>query len=187
MKFLIACLGNVGQEYEDTRHNIGFWVADQLCDELDGKFNTGRLAQTAQLKYKGRTLVVIKPTTFMNLSGKAVQYWMQQEQIPIDRLLVVVDDIALPTAMLRMKKKGGDAGHNGLSHIIQTLGTNEFARLRFGIGDDFPRGRQVDFVLGRWKPSELDLVTPKLKDASEMVQSFTTIGIERTMTAYNNK
>lgn len=187
MKYLIACLGNVGQEYEDTRHNIGFWVADQLCDDLGGDFTTGRLAQTARLKYKGRNLVVIKPTTYMNLSGRAVHYWMQQEQIPIERLLVVVDDIALPTAVLRMKKKGGDAGHNGLSHIIQTIGSNEFARLRFGIGDDFPRGRQVDYVLGSWKPSELDLVEPKLKDAVEMVQSFTTIGIERTMTAYNNK
>lgn len=187
MKYLIACLGNIGKEYETTRHNIGFWVADQLCDDLGGSFTTGRLAQTALLKYKGRSLVVIKPTTFMNLSGKAIQYWMQHEQIPIERLLVVVDDIALPTALLRMKKKGGDAGHNGLNHIIQTLGTSEFARLRFGIGDDFPTGRQVDFVLGNWKPSELDLVKPKLSQAVEMIQSFTTIGIERTMTMFNNK
>ncbi|MBG0782375.1 MAG: aminoacyl-tRNA hydrolase [Bacteroidales bacterium] len=187
MKFLIACLGNIGAEYEDTRHNIGFWVADRLADQHKVSFTTGRLAQSTLIKHRGRSLVVIKPTTFMNLSGKAIQYWMQHEQIPVDRLLVVVDDIALPLGMLRMKKKGGDAGHNGLNHIIQSLGTSEFARLRFGIGDDFPKGRQVDFVLGRWKPSEIDVVEPRLDVAAEMVLSFTTIGIERTMTKYNNK
>ena len=187
MKYLIACLGNIGVEYDDTRHNIGFLVADRLVADLGGSFSTGRLAQTALLKFKSRSLVVIKPTTFMNLSGKAVQYWMRNENIPIENVLVVVDDIALPTGLLRMKKKGGDAGHNGLNHIIETLGTNEFARLRFGIGDDFPRGRQVDYVLGKWSRQEKDIILPKLDDAVEMVKSFATIGIERTMTAYNNK
>lgn len=187
MKYLIACLGNIGAEYEDTRHNIGFLVADRLCADMGGSFSTGRLAQTALLKFKSRSLEVIKPTTFMNLSGKAVQYWMRSENIPIENVLVVVDDIALPTGLLRMKKKGGDAGHNGLNHIIETLGTNEFARLRFGIGDDFPRGRQVDYVLGSWSRQEKEIILPKLDDAIEMVKSFTTIGIERTMTAYNNK
>ena len=187
MKFLIACLGNIGLEYEDTRHNIGFWVADRLADQHKASFTTGRLAQHTLIRHKGRSLLIIKPTTFMNLSGKAIQYWMQQENIPLDRVLVVVDDIALPLGTLRMKKKGGDAGHNGLNHIIQVLGTNEFARLRFGIGDNFPKGRQVDYVLGRWKPSEIDAVEPRLDVAAEMVLSYTTIGIERTMTAFNNK
>lgn len=187
MKFLIACLGNIGIEYEDTRHNIGFWVADRLADQHKASFTNGRLAQHTLIKHKGRSLLIIKPTTFMNLSGKAIQYWMQQENIPLDRVLVVVDDIALPLGTLRMKKKGGDAGHNGLNHIIQILGTNEFARLRFGIGDNFPKGRQVDFVLGRWKPSEIDVIEPRLDVAAEMVLSYTTIGIERTMTAFNNK
>ena len=123
----------------------------------------------------------------MNLSGRAVQFWMRSEQIPLENMLVVVDDLALPTATLRLKKKGGDAGHNGLSHIIETLGTNEFARLRFGIGDDFARGRQVDYVLGKWSRQEKELILPKLDDAVEMVKSFATIGIERTMTAFNNK
>ncbi len=187
MKYLIACLGNIGAEYDDTRHNIGFMVADHLCTDLGGSFSTGRLAQTALLKFKSRSLVVIKPTTFMNLSGRAVQYWMRNENIPIENVLVVVDDIALPTGLLRMKKKGGDAGHNGLNHIIETLGTNEFARLRFGIGDDFPRGRQVDYVLGKWSRQEKEIILPRLDDAVEMVKSFATLGIERTMTAFNNK
>ena len=187
MKYLIACLGNVGSEYDDTRHNVGFMVADKLCADLGGSFTTGRLAQTALLKHKSRQLFVIKPTTFMNLSGRAVQFWMRSEQIPLENMLVVVDDLALPTATLRLKKKGGDAGHNGLSHIIETLATTEFARLRFGIGDDFARGRQVDYVLGKWSRQEKELILPKLDDAVEMVKSFATIGIERTMTAFNNK
>ncbi|MBS4061733.1 MAG: aminoacyl-tRNA hydrolase [Bacteroidetes bacterium] len=187
MKYLIACLGNIGAEYADTRHNIGFMVGDYLCKDLSGKFETTRLAQLALLKYKSRSLVVIKPTTYMNLSGKAVQYWLRQEQIPVENLLVVVDDIALPTATLRLKLKGGDAGHNGLEHIINTLGTNQFSRLRFGIGDDFPKGRQVDYVLGNWSRQELEIIEPKILVASEMIKSFATIGAERTMTAYNNK
>ena len=187
MKYLIACLGNIGAEYDNTRHNIGFMIADHMAKESEQQFTTNRLAQTTLIKHKGRSLIVIKPTTYMNLSGKAIQYWLKNENIPIENLLVVVDDIALPTATLRMKKKGSDAGHNGLIHIIETLGTNEYARLRFGIGDNFSRGRQVDYVLGKFTPSEMDLVEPKIDTAIEMIKSFATIGIDRTMNLYNNK
>lgn len=187
MKFLIAGLGNIGAEYEQTRHNIGFTVVDALCQELNGQFETLRLAQLARLKYRGRSLVLIKPTTYMNLSGKAIQYWLRQEKIELSNLLVVVDDIALPTGTLRLKSKGGDAGHNGLIDIIQTLSTNQFARLRFGIGNDFPRGRQSDYVLGKWTRQEIDIIDPRIDVATEMVKSFVSTGIERTMTAFNNK
>ncbi|PKP47213.1 MAG: aminoacyl-tRNA hydrolase [Bacteroidetes bacterium HGW-Bacteroidetes-1] len=187
MKYLIACLGNIGPEYVNTRHNIGFMTGDFLCNDLSGKFTTERLAQTATLKYKSRSLVVIKPTTYMNLSGKAIQYWLRQEQIPLENLLVVVDDIALPLGELRVKLKGGDAGHNGLEHIINTLGTNQFARLRFGIGDDFQRGRQVEYVLGTWSKQELNVIEPRIAVAAEIIKSFATIGTERTMTLYNKK
>ncbi len=187
MKYLIAGLGNVGATYAGTRHNIGFDVVDALCNDMKGQFETGRLAQTAQVKFKGRMLILIKPTTFMNLSGKAVQYWLKKENVPLENLLVVVDDIALPTGLLRMKSKGGDAGHNGLIDIIQSIGTNSFARLRFGIGDDFPRGRQADYVLGAWSRQELDIVLPKLPVAVDMIKSFVSIGIGQTMTMYNNK
>ena len=165
MKYLIACLGNIGREYENTRHNIGFSIADHWAKEFETAFTTNRLAQTAVAKHKGKVMLVIKPTTYMNLSGKAVNYWMKQEKVPIENLLVVLDDIALPFATLRMRTKGSDGGHNGLSDIINTLGTNEFARLRFGLGDDYPKGRQVDFVLGQWKPAEQQVVEQKLDTA----------------------
>ncbi|MBK9291718.1 MAG: aminoacyl-tRNA hydrolase [Bacteroidetes bacterium] len=187
MKYLIACLGNIGAEYTDTRHNIGFMVGDQLARDLEVQFSTQRLAQLATAKHKGRTLVIIKPTTYMNLSGKAVQYWLKAENIPLENLLVVVDDIALPTGTLRMKTKGSDAGHNGLASIIESLGTQEWARLRFGIGDNFPRGKQVDYVLGKWTPQELDIILPKIPVAADIVKSFVTIGAARTMNLYNNK
>lgn len=187
LKYLIVGLGNIGAEYASTRHNIGFMLADALCQTLEGKFTTGRLAQHALLKYRSKPLVVIKPTTFMNLSGKAVQYWLRHEDIPVENMLVLVDDIALPTGQLRMKKKGGDAGHNGLTDIIQTLGTNEFSRLRFGIGDDFPKGRQVDYVLGEWSRQETEIILPRIDVAVDMIKSFVAIGIERTMTAFNKK
>ncbi|MCE1201702.1 MAG: aminoacyl-tRNA hydrolase [Bacteroidia bacterium] len=187
MKYLIACLGNTGSEYANTRHNIGFMVGDFLAGDLESKFSTERLAQVATAKYKSRTLVIIKPTTYMNLSGKAVQYWLRTENIPIENLLVVVDDIALPTGVLRMKTKGSDAGHNGLQNIIETLGTQDWARLRFGIGDNFPRGKQVDYVLGQWSSQELDIIMPRIPVAADMVKSFASIGAARTMNLYNNK
>jgi len=187
MKYLIACLGNIGAEYANTRHNVGFVVAGALATSLKGKFETGRLAAVARLKFKGRVLVVIKPTTYMNLSGKAVKYWLTKEKIPLDNLLVVLDDIALPLGMLRLKKQGGDAGHNGLTDIIEKLGTNVFPRLRVGIGNDFPKGYQVDYVLGEWSRSETDLLIPRVEKAVEIIKSFVTLGTDRTMNLYNNK
>ena len=186
MKYLIACLGNIGAEYDDTRHNIGFKIADRLAKDLKATFTTSRLAQVAEMRFKGKTLVVIKPTTYMNLSGKAVKYWLNEEKIPIENLLVVNDDLALPLGTLRLKKQGSDGGHNGLTDIIEKLGTNVFCRLRFGTGDDFPRGRQIDFVLGKWKPSEEPIVDEKADLAVEIIKSFVTQGPDRTMTQYNN-
>ena len=187
MKYLIACLGNIGAEYDETRHNIGFKIADRLAKDLECTFTTSRLAQVSEMKYKGKTLIVIKPTTYMNLSGRAVKYWLDQEKIPLENLLVVNDDIALPLGTLRLRKKGADGGHNGLTDIIEKLGTNEFCRLRFGLGDDFPRGRQIDFVLGHWTPNEAPIVDEKTDLATEIIKSFVTQGPDRTMTQFNNK
>ena len=187
MKYLIIGLGNVGAAYANTRHNAGFVVTDALVKELKGEWKVERLASVSKVKFKGRTLVVIKPTTYMNLSGKAVKYWLGQEKIPIDKMLVVVDDIAIPLGILRLKAKGGDAGHNGLTDIILKLNTDSFPRLRIGIGDDFPRGYQSDYVLGEWSKKEVELMIPRVEMAVEMVKSFVTIGIGRTMTAFNNK
>ena len=146
MKYLIAGLGNIGPEYHETRHNIGFMVVDALAQAAGITFNDGRYGFTATMSVKGRQLILLKPSTFMNLSGNAVRYWMQKENIPLENVLIVVDDLALPFGTLRLKGKGSDAGHNGLKHIAATLGTQNYARLRFGIGNDFPRGGQVDFV-----------------------------------------
>ncbi len=187
MKYLIAGLGNIGNDYVNTRHNIGFDVADTLINELKGESKIERLAVVSHVKFRGRILVVIKPTTYMNLSGKALKYWLDKEKIPIERLLVTLDDIALPTGTLRMKAKGGDAGHNGLTDIIDKLGTNIFARLRIGIGNDFSVGRQSDYVLGQWTKSEENLMIPRVEVATEMIKSFVSVGIGRTMTLFNNK
>lgn len=187
MKYLIAGLGNIGAEYSNTRHNIGFVVVDALVKELKGEFKVEKLASVARVKYKGRSLVVIKPTTYMNLSGKSVKYWLDKENIPLNHLMLVLDDIALPTGSLRMKAKGGDAGHNGITDCILKLNTVEFPRLRIGIGDDFPKGYQADYVLGEWTRSEESIMIPRIDVATEMIKSFTTIGIELTMTKYNNK
>ena len=187
MKYLIVGLGNIGAEYANTRHNVGFVVADALAAELKGTWKTDRLAAVAKLKFKGRTLVVIKPSTYMNLSGRAVKYWMEQEKVTVENLLVVVDDIALPLGTLRMKAKGGDAGHNGLTDIIIKLNTEQFPRLRMGIGDDFAKGYQSDYVLGEWTKKETELMIPRIGAALEMIKSFVTVGIDRTMTAFNNK
>jgi len=187
LKYLIVGLGNVGAEYANTRHNIGFVVADALVKELKGEWKIERLASVSKVKFKGRTLVVIKPTTYMNLSGKSVKYWLDQENIPVERVLVVVDDIAIPLGTLRMKAKGGDAGHNGLTDIILKLNTDIFPRLRIGIGDDFARGQQSEYVLGEWSMKEVDVMIPKIETTVEIIKSFTTIGIGQTMTTYNNK
>ena len=185
MKYLIACLGNIGAEYENTRHNAGFRIADRLAKDLETPFTTSRLAQVAEMKFRGKTLVVIKPTTYMNLSGKAVKYWLDLEKIPIENLLVVNDDIALPLGTSRLLKKGADGGHNGLTDIIEKLGTNEFCRLRFGIGDDFSRGHQIDFVLGQWKSSEEPVVDQTVDKAVEAIKSFVVQGPDRTMNQFN--
>lgn len=187
MKYLIACLGNIGAEYANTRHNVGFMVADHLAKDLGNSFITSRLAMVSEMKFKGRQMLVIKPTTYMNLSGKAVKYWATQEKIPLENILVICDDLALPVGTLRMRKKGSDGGHNGLKDIIAALGTNEFCRLRFGIGNDFAKGRQVDFVIGEWKTAEIEAIQPRLDIAAEIVKSFVTQGPELTMTQYNNK
>jgi len=187
VKYLIAGLGNIGDEYTDTRHNIGFIIADALAQEGKTSFKPERLASMAKMKFKARTLVVIKPSTYMNLSGKAIKYWLDKEKIPIENLLVITDDLALSTGTLRLRAKGGDGGHNGLISIIETLGSQQFARLRVGIGNEFAKGYQVDYVLGKWTKTEEDTMIPKVKTAVEIVKSFTTIGISRAMNIYNIK
>jgi len=187
MKYLIVGLGNIGEEYENTRHNIGFKVADAIAEEADAKFSTERYASVAQIKYKGRSLLIAKPTTYMNLSGKAVRYWMNEEKISIENTIVVVDDLALPFGKLRLKSKGSDAGHNGLKDIQATLGTNQYPRLRFGIGDDFAKGRQIEYVLGQWSKEEAKLLAEKIDICSSIIKSFATIGIAKTMSQFNSK
>jgi len=185
MKYLIAGLGNIGAEYELTRHNIGFLVLDQLADKHGGKFAMDRLAEKAEIKHKGRSLHLIKPTTYMNLSGKAIAYWLQELKIPKENLLVILDDLALPFGTLRMRTKGSSAGHNGLKNIEQLLNGQDYSRLRFGIGNEFGKGQQVDFVLSNFTQQEFTELPPIMERANEMVLSFTTIGPERTMSLYN--
>lgn len=187
MKYLIACLGNIGDEYANTRHNIGFIIADALAQQAEASFKTERYADVCKIKYRGKILVVIKPSTYMNLSGKSIRYWMEKENISRERVLVITDDIALPAGTLRMRKKGGAGGHNGLENTILMLGTEQFPRLRVGIGNDFARGYQSDYVLGKWTREEEELMIPKIKTAITMVQSFIVRGIDQTMTDFNNK
>jgi PTH1 family peptidyl-tRNA hydrolase len=187
MKFLITGLGNIGSEYAHTRHNIGFDIVEHIAREEGVPFDDGRYGLTAQYKYKGKTFILLKPSTYVNLSGKAVNYWMQKEKIPLENLLIIVDDLALPFGSLRMKAKGSDAGHNGLKSINDSLGHNQYARLRFGIGDNFRKGQQVDYVLGKWTPEEKRELPERFELASEIVKSFGTIGVPRTMSIFNNK
>ena len=186
MKYLIVGLGNIGSEYAHTRHNIGFDIADELVKSLDGSFQNTRLAYYAEGSFKGRKLHVIKPTTYMNLSGKAVDYYMQELKIPIENVLVLVDDLALPLGKLRLKLQGSSAGHNGLKSIEALCGGQQYPRLRFGIGDNYPKGRQVDFVLAPFDKDE-QLELPALIDRSvELIKSFVTVGPAKTMTAFNS-
>ena len=187
MKYLIIGLGNIGAEYENTRHNIGFDILDAIAKGKEEKFIVGRLAAVARIKHKGKIFILIKPTTYMNLSGKAVKYWMQTEKINIENLLVVTDDIALDPGTLRVRPKGSHGGHNGLENIIESLGTSNFARLRFGIGNDYPRGRQADYVLSQWKASEKAMLNEKIAQAAEIVLSFGISGVSSTMILFNNK
>ncbi len=187
MKYLIAGLGNIGDEYADTRHNIGFAVTDALAMNLKATFEVGRLASVARMSLKGRTIFAIKPSTYMNLSGKAIRYWMQKEDIPKENILVIVDDLALPLGALRLKTKGSDGGHNGLISIIETIETTEFSRLRVGIGNDFAKGYQVDYVLGRWTPDETKILLPRIEITVELIKSFVLVGAERTMNYFNKR
>lgn len=185
MKYLIVGLGNIGAEYEHTRHNIGFDIADAFVKKHGGSFREDRLADVAEVKWKGRTFVVIKPTTYMNLSGKAVKYWMDKEKVSLENILVLVDDLALPLEVIRLRAGGSDAGQNGLKSIQELLGTNQYPRLRFGIGNNFPRGRQVEFVLGKWNNEEWAVVMAKLGKCVELIESFATVGLPRTMNIFN--
>ncbi|MDD5508247.1 MAG: aminoacyl-tRNA hydrolase [Bacteroidales bacterium] len=187
MKYLITGLGNIGDEYANTRHNIGFVVLDALALSFGVSFTPGRYASVASARYKGRTLVMIKPSTYVNLSGKAVKYWLNREKVPHENLLVVVDDLALPTGQLRLRAKGSDGGHNGLADIIFHLQTTEFPRLRIGIGNDFAQGYQVDYVLSRWTRQEEEILIPRVEKAVEAIRSFVTIGIDGTMGIVNPK
>ena len=184
-KFLIAGLGNIGAEYAGTRHNIGFDVMDALATSLSGRYSIERLAEKVELKWHGQILVCIKPTTYMNESGRAVKFWMDKEKISRENILVVLDDLALPLSKLRLRPGGSDAGHNGLRSIQEHLGTDAWPRLRLGIGSNFAKGRQIDFVLGKWAASELPVVQNKVQKSVEIVESFAAIGIERTMNQYN--
>ena len=187
MKYLIIGLGNIGDEYLNTRHNIGFIVLDALAQEAKAKFELSRLASITKIKHRGKILILVKPSTYMNLSGRSVKYWIDKEKIPIENTLTILDDISLPIGALRMKKKGGDGNHNGLTNIIEHLGTNEFPRLRIGVGNNFPHGYQSDYVLGKWTKEEEEILIPRIKIATDMVKSFISIGIGLTMTNYNKK
>ncbi len=186
-KFLIAGLGNIGDEYANTRHNIGFVVLDALAQELKTTFQSGRYGAVANVRFKGRSLVLLKPSTFMNLSGKAIKYWITAENIPLENTLVVLDDLDLPTGNLRMKKKGGDAGHNGLNHIIMMTGTEEIPRLRIGVGNEFAKGYQIDYVLGKWTKEEEKIMIPRIKTAVDAIKSIICEGVDKAMNQYNNK
>lgn len=186
MKYLIVGLGNIGIEYELTRHNIGFLTLDRLADAHNVKFETEKLASTAKISHKGRQLHLIKPTTYMNLSGKAVNYWLQAYKIPVENMLVIVDDLALPFGKLRMRPQGSNAGHNGLKNIEQVLGSTNYPRLRFGIGDNFHKGQQANYVLSNFNPEEQKSLVQHMDKACDMILSFATLGIAQTMTRFND-
>lgn len=186
MKYLIVGLGNVGDEYDRTRHNIGFEIVDELASQFEARFDVDRHAYVTEFKHKSRAFYLIKPTTYMNLSGKAMKYWMDKLKISIDNTLVVVDDLALPFGAIRMRKKGSDAGHNGLKDIQQRLETVQYSKLRFGIGNNFHPGQQVNYVLGKWTEEEMQKLPERIKKASEAILCFGTQGIGRAMNMYNN-
>lgn len=185
-KFLIVGLGNVGAEYQHTRHNIGFDVVTAFVLKHKGAFTTQRLADTAEIKYKGKVFICVKPSTYMNLSGKSFKYWMDKEKVSLENTLTIVDDIALPIDTLRLRPSGSDGGHNGLKDIQQVLNSANYPKLRFGIGNNYPKGMQAEFVLSKWFPEELALVWKKIEYSCEVIENFATIGIERTMNTVNN-
>ena len=185
-KFLIIGLGNPGSEYAHTRHNIGFDVVQAFVLKNGGMFKIGRLAEVAEVKWKGKIYICIKPTTYMNLSGKAFKYWMDKEKIQLQQTLTIVDDIALPLNKIRLRPGGTDAGHNGLKDIQLTLGTDQYPKLRFGIGNNFPKGMQAEFVLGKWFPEEIPMVNKKIERCVELIENFALEGLEKSMNKFNN-
>jgi peptidyl-tRNA hydrolase, PTH1 family len=185
MKFLLAGLGNIGNEYDATRHNIGFDIADTFVLKNGGTFQMDRHAFVAEVKWKGKIFVVIKPTTYMNLSGKAVKYWLDKEKLSTEQLMVLVDDLALPLGTLRLRASGSAGGQNGLKNIELVLQSNAYPRLRFGIGNDYPKGRQVDYVLGKWNNKEIPIVQGSLLKAVDAIETWATVGISNAMTAFN--
>jgi peptidyl-tRNA hydrolase, PTH1 family len=185
MKYLIVGLGNIGDEYKDTRHNIGFTVLDAMAAASNTSFMDKRYGAVAHLKYKGRDLILLKPSTYMNLSGNAVNYWLKKENVTVENMLVIVDDLALPLGSIRMRHKGSDGGHNGLAHITTILGTEEYPRIRFGIGNGFSKGSQVDYVLGTWNQEEKKVLEERISMVVDMIRSFAFAGTELTMTAFN--
>ena len=186
-KFLIVGLGNIGEEYSNTRHNIGFSVLDHIAKKEAVSFETNKLGDLTSFKFKGRTFILLKPSTYMNLSGKAVKYWLQKENIPFENLLIITDDLNLPFGTLRLKTKGSDGGHNGLKNIQDILQTTNYNRLRFGISDAFSKGRQVDYVLSKWSEEETNKLPERLEKCLEIVKSFGTAGVNITMNTYNGK
>jgi peptidyl-tRNA hydrolase, PTH1 family len=187
LKYLIVGLGNIGEEYKNTRHNIGFTVLDAMAMASNTSFTDKRYGSVCQVKYKGRTFILLKPSTYVNLSGNAVNYWLKKEKIGIEKMLVIVDDLALPTGIIRMRPKGSDGGHNGLSHIITILGSDYFARIRVGIGNSFSKGAQKKYVLSPWSAAEKKIIEERVAVIIEMIKSFGTVGLELTMTTYNKK
>jgi PTH1 family peptidyl-tRNA hydrolase len=187
MKYLIVGLGNPGAKYVQTRHNVGFKVLDSLAEKHEKQFETLKLGDVTMFKFKGRTLILLKPNTFMNLSGKAVNYYMQKEKVDTANLLIITDDIALPFGKLRMKGKGSDGGHNGLKSIAQVIGTSNYARLRFGVGSEFSKGNQVDYVLGEWSKEEQEKLDERITMSHNFIKDFATIGLAQTMSNWNNK
>ena len=187
MKYLIVGLGNIGSEYKETRHNIGFKILDALVNVSNSAFKTERLGDVAQLKHKGRKLICLKPSTYMNLSGNAIRYWMQHEKISQERILVITDDLSLPFGKIRLRSKGSDGGHNGLKSIQEILGTSNYARVRFGISSEFTKGQQIDYVLGRWNNEEEKNIQERIEVITELIRSFTTNPIERVMSEFNGK
>ena len=185
MKYLIVGLGNIGSEYAETRHNAGFKVLDYLVQDAGASFKTERYGDVAEIKVKGRTLILLKPSTYMNLSGKAVNYWLQKEKIKIDHLFVIVDDIAIPFGSIRIRKKGSDGGHNGLKNINALIGTSEYSRLRFGVGAEFNKGGQIDYVLGEWSEEDMVALPKILKHCCGAIKSLPMIGVDRAMNEFN--
>jgi PTH1 family peptidyl-tRNA hydrolase len=186
-KFLIVGLGNIGEKYHNTRHNIGFKILDYLAEKEEATFETVKLGDVTTVKVKGRTLILLKPSTYMNLSGKAVKYWLEKEKIPLENLLVITDDLNLPFGTLRLKTKGSDGGHNGLKDIQDKLQTTKYNRFRFGISDTFSKGRQVDYVLGEWNDEENSKLQERLKISGELIKSFALAGVNNTMNQFNGK